>query len=154
LLSVHFRMRHLPRRPALLSAALLASLPAMAAAQVAPSIDARTWRPSMSPSAGLVLEPTQTPGPWQWNVAAWLAYAQSPVTLRSASSGDAVARPVAHAATVDLVAGIGLGDRAAIGLDVPVLVWQDSCGASCGGGAALDPSIVSGGRVPMSGIGD
>ena len=142
-----FLMGHFHRLPAALLAGLLASVPVVAAAQIAPSIDARTWSPSMDPGAGLVLEPTQSPGPWQWNVGAWMSYAQSPVLLRFASSNDVAYRPLDHALGVDLVAGIGLGDRAAIGVDVPVLLFQD-------GTSGLPGSIVSGGRVPAGGIGD
>jgi hypothetical protein len=140
-------MRLFPRPPAALLAGLLASVPVAATAQVAPSIDARTWAPSMDPGAGLVLEPTQSPGPWQWNVGAWMSYAQSPVTLRSAASGDVAYRPLDHALGMDLVGGIGLGDRAAIGVDVPVLLYQD-------GTAGLSSALVNGGRVPTSGLGD
>jgi hypothetical protein len=48
---------------------------------------------------------------------------------------------------VDLVAGLGLGERVAIGVDVPVFLWQD-------GTSGLDPRLLTGGQVPMSGIGD
>ena len=140
------------RRPhaTLLLPAVLASLallPRSAAAQTQPSIDARTWKPSMDPSAGIALEPTQSPGPWQWNVAAWMNYAQQPVILRDAASNAIVYRPLAHQLGADVVAGIGLGDRAAIGVDVPVFLFQD-------GTTGLPSTVVSGGRVPTSGLGD
>jgi hypothetical protein len=137
------------RRAAAALAALVASLvlPRLAAAQIAPSIDARTWAPSMDPAAGLVLEPTQSPGPWQWSMGAWLTYAQSPVTLRYASSGAVASRPLDHVLGADLVAGLGLGDRAAIGVDVPVMLYQD-------GTTGLDPGIVTAGQAPHSSLGD
>jgi hypothetical protein len=135
------------RLPATLLAALLASLPSLAAAQTEPSIDARTWRPSMAPEAGLVLEPTQSPGPWQWNVGAWGSYAHMPVVLRDATTNAVASDPLAHVLGADLVAGIGLGDRAAIGVDLPVYLFQD-------GTSGLPATIVSGGKVPTSGIGD
>ena len=74
------------RLPATLLPALLAFLPSLAAAQTEPSVDARTWRPSMAPEAGLVLEPTQSPGPWQWNTGAWVSYSHMPVVLRDATT--------------------------------------------------------------------
>jgi OOP family OmpA-OmpF porin len=133
------------RRPlATLPALAALALPVAAVAQTAPSVDARTWAPSMAPEAGLVLEPTSSPGSWQWNVAAWLSYAQGPVALRGPSS---TIEPLRNQLGVDLVAGVGLGDRAAIGVDVPVLLYQD-------GASGLAPGIVSGGRVPASGFGD
>ena len=133
-----------------LAAALLASLvllPGPAAAQTEPSVDIRTWRPSIDPNAGLVLEPTQSPGPWEWNFAAWLSYAQQPVVLRDASSNAVAYRPLAHELAMDLTAGLGLGDRAAIGVDLPLYLFQD-------GTTGLPASIVSGGQVPQSGLGD
>jgi hypothetical protein len=116
------------------------------AAQTAPSLAVRTWAPSMDPNAGLVLEPIQSPGPWQWTFGAWLTYAQSPVVLRDAGN-SAISRPLDHALGTDLVAGLGLGQRAAIGVDLPVLLYQD-------GTSGLPAAVVSGGRVPTSGVGD
>ncbi|HEY6461868.1 MAG TPA: thrombospondin type 3 repeat-containing protein, partial [Polyangiaceae bacterium] len=127
--------------------AALVLLSSSAAAQTLPSLDARTWKPSPDPAAGLVLEPTQEPGSWEWNVAAWVSYAQEPVTLRDASSNAIVYRPVGHQLTTDVTAGLGLGDRAEIGLDVPVLLFQD-------GTSGLPATVVSGGRVPAAGVGD
>ena len=109
-----------------------------AAAQTEPSIAARTWAPSIDPSAGLVLEPIQSPGPWQWSFSSWLSYAQSPVVLRDANN-NVVSRPLDHALGLDLVAGLGLGDRAGVGVDVPVLVYQN-------GTTGLPATVVSGGR--------
>jgi hypothetical protein len=117
-----------------------------AAAQTEPSIAARTWAPSIDPSAGLVLEPIQSPGPWQWSFSSWLSYAQSPVVLRDANN-NVVSRPLDHALGLDLVAGLGLGDRAGVGVDVPVLVYQN-------GTTGLPATVVSGGRVPAAGLGD
>jgi OmpA-OmpF porin, OOP family len=137
----------LRRTLATLPALALLALPRAAAAQTEPSVDVRTWAPSMAPEAGLVLEPTASPGSWEWNTSAWVSYAQDPVVLRS-SPGNAVAsRPLEHQLGLDLVAGVGLGERAAIGVDVPVLLLQD-------GTSGLASNIVSGGRVPGSGLGD
>jgi hypothetical protein len=114
-----------------------------ATAQTAPSLDARTWKPSIDPDANLVLEAPTTPGPWRWNLAAWAQYAHEPVVLR----GDGAPHPVTHLVGADLVAGIGLGTRAAVGVDVPAYVWQD-------GTTPLPQDVVKGGAVPTSGIGD
>lgn len=127
-------------------ASILAAAP-VARAQTLPSIDASTWRPSIDPQAGLVLEPTSSPGAWQWNVGAWLSYEQAPVTIRNASSGAIAWQPLEHALGMNLVAGLGLGDRAAIGIDVPLFLWQD-------GNSGLPSGLVSSGAVPTSGVGD
>jgi hypothetical protein len=93
-----------------------------------------------------VLEPATTAGPWRWNVGAWLAYSQDPVTVRSPT--DQVAgRPLQHQLGADITLGLGLGERFALGLDMPFFLWQD-------GTSPLPPSIVSGGAVPTIGIGD
>jgi hypothetical protein len=136
------------RAPLLLAGAgvLPAALGSSPAAAQAPSVDARTWRPSTDPEAGMVLEPALTPGAWQWNVSAWASYAHDPVTLRDAGGG-VLARPVEHAIDADLVAGIGLGPRASVGLDLPVVAWQD-------GSAGLPGAIVTGGTVPATRLGD
>jgi hypothetical protein len=79
-------------------------------------------------------------------VGAWLSYAQSPVVARDASGG-VLARPVLHAIGCDLVGGIGLGDRVALGVDVPVALWQD-------GSSGLPATIASSQAVPTTGLGD
>jgi OOP family OmpA-OmpF porin len=107
----------------------------------------RTWRPSSDPDAGLVLEPVKTPGPWHFNAGAWAHYEQSPIVLRDATTGAVVLRPVEHSLGVDLVAGTGLGDRASVGVDLPLLLWQD-------GNSALPSSVVSRGEVTATGLGD
>jgi OOP family OmpA-OmpF porin len=117
-----------------------------AGAQSLPSIDVRTWRPAIDPEAGLVLEPTAAPGAWRWNVGLWLDYAQSPVILRDSLTGT-VTRPLGHTLSADLVTGLGLGDRAAVGIDIPVFLWQD-------GATSLSPTVVRGGTVPTTGLGD
>jgi hypothetical protein len=84
----------------------------LAAAQTPPSIDTRTFRPSTDPSAGLVLESATTPGPWAWNVGAWVDYAYRPTY------------GLEHSVNMDLVASLGLGRRVAIGLDLPTALLQ------------------------------
>jgi OOP family OmpA-OmpF porin len=126
--------------------ALAATLPAWASrasAQTAPSLDARTWQPPGDPEANMVLEPPSTPGPWRWSVTAWGRYDHEPVLLRN-PGGD---RPVAHLVGADLVAGLGLGQRASVGVDLPAFLWQD-------GTHALPSAVVAGGAAPATGLGD
>ena len=117
------------------------------AARADPSLDTRVLRPSADPRAGLVLEPVSTPGPLEWNVGTWLRYAQAPVLLRDPSSGGVVSRPVEHRLSMDVIAGLGLGDRVLVGVDVPVFLWQD-------GGSSLPSGVVAGGRADQNGLGD
>ena len=128
------------------AALVLASAASGAAAQL-PSIDARTWQPSTDPRAQLALEPIATPGPWSWNVGAWFQYAHHPVTLHRAGTDDVLFRPVEHVLAADLTASIGLGTRAAIGVDVPVVLFQDGSGG-------LPPSIASSGSATTTALGD
>jgi OmpA-OmpF porin, OOP family len=114
--------------------------------QSVPSVDARTWRPSTDPAAGLILDPVTTPGPWRWNVSAWLQYAQDPTSVRG-GAGSVISRPIEHQIGADLVAGLGIGNRAAVGVDIPGFLWQD-------GASALPATIVTGGAVPRAGLGD
>jgi hypothetical protein len=118
-----------------------------AAAQSAPSIDARTWRPSSDPEASLASEPVATPGPWHWNVGAWASFAQDPLVLRAPATGGVTSRPVEHMVGADLVAGVGIGSRLAVRIDVPAFVWQ-------GGTSPVPATVVSRGSVPTSGLGD
>jgi hypothetical protein len=117
------------------------------AGQTLPSIDVRTWRPPVDPQGGLVLEPVTTPGPWQYSVGLWAGYAQAPVTLRDRTTGQVVTQPLEHLLSADFVADIGLGERAAVGVDVPCFLWQK-------GASSLGSSVVTGGAVPMTGLGD
>jgi OmpA-OmpF porin, OOP family len=117
------------------------------AAQTLPSIDVRTWRPPIDPEGGLVLEPVRTPGSWQYSVGAWANYAEAPVALRNPTSGHVVARPLARVLSADLIAGVGVGERGAVGIDLPGFVWQT-------GSSSLRSSIVTGGAVPKTGLGD
>jgi OOP family OmpA-OmpF porin len=107
---------------AAVTAAALIALEPVTSAQLLPPVDARTWRPSTDPRASLATEPVTTPGPWQWNVGGSLQYAQDPVEVRR---GPGPLRLVERQLAGDLIAAIGLGERVAIGLDVPVFLWQD-----------------------------
>ena len=70
----------------------LLAMASPAPAQTSPSIDARTFRPSMDPQAGIVFEPVVTPGPLRWNVGSWMSYAYDPIPR-----SDGEGRPIDHA---------------------------------------------------------
>ncbi len=125
-------------------AALVAREPAASAQTLAP-VDASTWRPSIDPRASLATEPVTTPGPGQWNLGASLQYAQDPVVIQG---GTGPLRLIEHQLAGALIAGIGLGDRVAVGLDVPFFLWQD--GEPTRAPSALEPSSPA----PTTGLGD
>jgi hypothetical protein len=127
--------------------AVLFALPAVARAQQLPSIDVRTWRPSPDPAAQLVLEEPRTPGPWAWNVGAYESYALNPIVVRDAATGDVAFRPLQHVFETDIVGEIGLGERAALGLSLPFVLYET-------GRAPLPSQVASTGTVPQQVIGD
>lgn len=114
-----------------------------ASAQTLPSLDVRTLRPSTDPNASLVLEPTATPGPWGFSAGAWLSYTNRPIAIRE----GAWLVPVQNQLGSDLTLDVGLGSRAAVGIDLPTFLYQE-------GSSGLSPTLVSASRVPASGIGD
>ena len=91
----------------------------------------------------MILEPPSTPGSGRWSVAAWAHFDGAPVVL----PGSGTTRPVAYLLGADLTAGLGLGKRLAVGVDVPAYLWQV-------GTAGLPASVVTGGKVPSTGLGD
>jgi hypothetical protein len=118
-----------------------------ASAQTLPSLDVRTWRPSTDPNANLVLEPMSTPGPWNWNVGAFFDYANQPVALEQSGTTQIAFRPIKNQLVTDLTANLGLGSRAAIGIALPMFLYQD-------GSSGLPTTAVTSGSVPSTGLGD
>src|SRR5260370_16705003 len=78
-------------------------------AQTRPSVDARTWRPPVDAEASGMLEPATTAGPLRWNIGAWLAYAQDPVTTR-APTDQVTSRPLKHQIGTDITFGLVLAE--------------------------------------------
>jgi hypothetical protein len=132
----------LPRFPLLVLAGLLSS--AHSYAQPIPSLDLRGFRPPTAPDSALYLEPTRTPGGSEWNVGAWLSYAHRPVTLRDAD-GEHRASVIAHQFSVDYLASFGIGERLAIGLSLPSVVYQDGDDVS---------GVIGSEELPTTAMGD
>ena len=88
-----------------------------------PSVNARAFQPPTDPEGSLFLEPTSTPGPGAFNTAAWLTYGFRPAVLRDAN-GDKLTNLVSHQLSADFLANLGIGQRFALGLDVPMVVYQ------------------------------
>ena len=113
----------------------------------APAVDVRTWTPSIDPQANLVLEPTSTSGPWTFAAGAWTHYENDTVVLRAPGSGGVASRPLENQVGLDLVASLGLGTRAEVGVRVPMFLFES-------GASGLPSSVVASGSVPLAGLGD
>ncbi len=116
-------------RPRALIAALALFTPLAAAGpalaqQSPPSLDLRGFHASIDPRAGLYQEPADSPGTAEWNVGFWTSYAYRPITLRDARTDAVVFNVIKHQVTSDLTAGVGIGHRLLLGLDLPVLLYQ------------------------------
>jgi OOP family OmpA-OmpF porin len=112
-----------------------------------PSVDVRTWTPSVDPRASLVLEPTSTPGPWLFSASAWLHLESSSVVLRDARTGAVASRPLEDQLGLDLLASLGLGTRTSVGVRVPMFLDEH-------GTTALTGAEITSGSVPTTGLGD
>ena len=142
------------RRALLFCLFALASAPAVAEGQSAPSrpfpsLDLRGFRASPDPAAGIAHEPAASPGHLEANGAAWLSYASSQVVLRKPGAGDIVSRPVEHSLTGDFTFNVGLFGRAALGLALPYAIYQS--------GEPLDDagrSVLGDLKLPAQALGD
>ena len=138
--------RTTPVTPFLVALVAFLALPSPARATEQPSVDMRTWRPSTDPNASLVLEPAATPGPGALSFGAYGAYALRPVSLHAPGSGTLL-RPVEDSLGVDLLANLGIGQRFAVGVALPVFLYQTGSGG-------LPPSVSQHPSVPSAGLGD
>ena len=113
-------------RALLASAAVVALLaPRAALAQTpVPSADLRNFHASTDPASGLYLEPAVSPGTAEWNAGMWLSYAFRPITLRDPTTKAVAFDVIRHQITGDVTASFGLFHRFALGVDLPVLVYQ------------------------------
>ncbi|HEY1958368.1 MAG TPA: thrombospondin type 3 repeat-containing protein [Polyangiaceae bacterium] len=109
-------------RAAFVTAIVLSFASAASAQQ--PSLDVRTWRPSVDPSASLVLESPNTPGPWAFNFGAYADWQLRPLSLKDPTTGDTLYRPIDYGFGLNLLANVGLGEHASFGIDMPVVLFQ------------------------------
>ncbi len=132
----------------LLLGSALSARPA-AAQESVPSLDLRGYRPSTDPHAGLYLEPATSPGTLDWNVGTYFSYAYRPIALRNSATDELAFTVLGHQLTGDVVFGIGLFERAALGLDLPFALYQQ-------GDAPTNASKAVLGRteIPAQALGD
>ncbi len=102
---------------------LAAAAPALAGGD-APSLDLRGFRPPTDAASGLYLEPAATPDTGEFTAAAWMSYAYRPITLKDPTTGARAFEVLSHQLTTDLTLSVGFGKRLALGLDLPMLVYQ------------------------------
>ncbi len=115
-----------------------------AGAQPTPSLDLRDFHVPTDPAASLRLEPTSTPGHLEWNVGVWASYARRSVALQDDAENE-VSVPLSDQFSLDYFAGVGIGNRLAIGLAIPTVAYQT-------GDEPADPAVTP--VLPTTGIGD
>ncbi len=131
------------RRLAILALVLplgLAGLPAAATAQER-SLDIERFRPTPDRWGFLGIPGTRTPGEWAWDASLWVGYASQQLALRRPATGETI-DVVAHRATADLVAQLGITGRVAVVLDAPMVAWQDADAEALDAGPALANSAL------------
>jgi OOP family OmpA-OmpF porin len=110
-----------------------------------PSLDLRGFQASTDPNASLYLEPASTPGHLAWNAGLWASYASHLVEIQAAD-GKRVAVPVRNQVSLDYVAGLGLGDRLALGVVLPTVAYQN--------GDDIAPYVEGAQSLPKTALGD
>jgi OOP family OmpA-OmpF porin len=139
----------MPRRALFLTLPLvLASAPAFAADPV-PSLDLRGFHAPADHGSGLYLEPASSPATFDWSAALWLSYATSPIKLVDARTDETAFRVIRHQVSGDLTVNVGFGERAALGVDLPFLVYQTGDDPS-----ESSRAVLGDGAIPAQALGD
>jgi OmpA-OmpF porin, OOP family len=102
---------------------MLATLPA--SAQQNRRLDVERLRPAPDRYGFIGIPGTNTPGDWGWNIAMFTGYSLEPFILRREIDGARLPI-VEHRVGADFIAQIGLFDRVAAFIDVPMVLWQDA----------------------------
>ena len=105
------------------------------------TFDIRRFSPPTDPHGSLVLEPSSTAGHGAWTAGFVESYAHRLLVLRD-ESGREAAVPVAEQLSFDAMFNVGIGDRLALGLRLPVIMDQTG------------DAFPTGWRVPRSALGD
>jgi len=93
----------------------------------AQSLDVQAFRPSPFAQDLFTVGTGQTKAPCWWCAGLYLNYQNEPLVLRAVDGkGESIIRRlVEHQITANLLASFTLADWFALGLDVPVIAWQD-----------------------------
>jgi hypothetical protein len=84
------------------------------------------------------IQATRTPGPGRWNFGIFASYQIDPLVVR-----DPDADIIAHRVTSNALFQIGIGPRAAFGVDVPLVLYQETFDAPLGDGLGTIPTSVA-----------
>lgn len=114
---------------------LLASLftSSLAGAQDVRGVDIERFSPALDASSYLTIQATAPPGAWQWNTQLSLGWGYRPFTATNAA-GERFA-VLDDRTTAALAFQLGLGERGAIGIYMPLVLWQGRGDVTLGGGA-------------------
>jgi OmpA-OmpF porin, OOP family len=112
-----------------------------------PSVDARRFQPPTDPAGAMYMEPTATPGSGMYNQAAWISYAWRPAVLRD-QNGAIVSKLISSQLSCDLLANIGIASWGAVGLQIPVILYQT------GDSDVTAMRFARGSTLPQQAIGD
>ncbi len=110
-----------------------------------PSLNLRRLELPTDEAGGLYTEPAKAPGPLNWNAALVASYANRLVVLQD-DSGAEQAVPVRHQLSLDYLFGVGLGDRIALGLALPSVVYQT--------GSNVSALVSDAAALPKAALGD
>jgi OmpA-OmpF porin, OOP family len=98
--------------------------PVTAGPAAAEGVDLLFFDPPNDPLAGIYLEPVATPGHGHWNIGTWFAYGYKPVKLLD-SNGQVLATTLRNRIAFDKQIVLGLGERFALGLSLPGVIYQE-----------------------------
>ena len=126
---------------------------ALGASAQADGLDAERAQPATGVEGGFILEHAGVPGHLDWGIGLFVDYANDSVVVVDAND-DVVARPLADAATADLLGAIGIFGRVELGLHLPIQFVYSGDSDVIAGGSTLSASAGLGDLriVPKVGI--
>jgi hypothetical protein len=124
-----------------------------AASETVPSLDLRGFEPSVDPEGGLSFEPARSPATGDFNTGLWLSYGFRPVVLRGGEDNKIVFKVVDHQLSGDFTLNVGLFERAAIGVDLPFVLFQKGNDPTLSENAAAFATLGQY-ALPSSALGD
>lgn len=115
------------------------------------SLNAQTFRPAIGPENIITVEGTRTPGRWVPMANVVIEYARLPLGLYNNQTKMLLAETVPHMLTLHLSGGIGLTKWLAIGVDLPVVVYQGFDRTTPQADVPIDPASAGLGDLRLVG---